>query len=57
MDASRRTGAYSGPAGPSPAPSRAEDEPPAWESTPRPPTDEETAVLKRLVAEIVLRAG
>jgi hypothetical protein len=34
-----------------------EDEPPAWESTPRPPTDEETAVLKRLVAEIVLRAG
>ena len=34
-----------------------EDEPPAWESTPRPPTDEEIAVLKRLVAEIVLRAG
>jgi hypothetical protein len=34
-----------------------EDEPPAWESTPRPPTDEETAVLKRLVAEIVRRAG
>jgi hypothetical protein len=34
-----------------------EDEPPAWESTPRQPTDEETAALKRLVAEIVMRAG
>jgi hypothetical protein len=34
-----------------------EDEPPAWESTPRPPTDEEAAALKGLVAEIVARAG
>jgi len=34
-----------------------EDEPPAWESTPRQPTDEETAALKRLVAGIVMRAG
>jgi hypothetical protein len=33
-----------------------EDEPPAWESVPRPPTDEEAAVLKGLVAEIVARA-
>jgi hypothetical protein len=32
-----------------------EDEPPAWESIPRPPTDEEAAVLKGLVAEIVAR--
>jgi hypothetical protein len=34
-----------------------EDEPPEWESTPRRPTDEETAALKGLVAEIVARAG
>ena len=34
-----------------------EDEPPARESTPRRPTDEETALLKQLVAEIVSRAG
>ena len=34
-----------------------EDEPPAWESIPRQPTDEEAAVLKGLVAEIVARAG
>ena len=34
-----------------------DDEPPAWESTPRQPTDEETAALKRLVADIVMRAG
>jgi hypothetical protein len=34
-----------------------EDEPPAWESIPRPPTDEEAAALKGLVAEIVARAG
>ncbi len=34
-----------------------EDEPPAWQSTPRPPTDEEAAALKGLVAEIVARAG
>jgi hypothetical protein len=33
------------------------DEPPAWESTPRQPTDDEAAALKRLVAEIVMRAG
>ena len=33
-----------------------EDEPPAWESTPRQPTDDEAAALKRLVAEIVMRA-
>jgi hypothetical protein len=34
-----------------------EDEPPAWESIPRRPTDEEDAALKGLVAEIVARAG
>jgi len=32
------------------------DEEPAWESTPRPPTGEEAAALKELVAEIVARA-
>jgi len=37
-------------------PEPGEDEPPAWESTPRQPTDEETAALKALVAEIVMRA-
>jgi hypothetical protein len=34
-----------------------DDQPSAWESIPRQPTDEEAAMLKRLVAEIVLRAG
>jgi hypothetical protein len=33
-----------------------EDEAPAWESIPRVPTDEEAAMLKRLVAEIIMRA-
>jgi hypothetical protein len=33
-----------------------EDDPPAWASIPRQPTDEEAAMLKRLVAEIVMRA-
>jgi hypothetical protein len=34
-----------------------DDEPPAWESIPRQPSDEEAAVLMGLVAEIVARAG
>ena len=34
-----------------------EDEPPAWDSIPRQPTDEEAAMLQQLVAEIVMRAG
>jgi hypothetical protein len=33
-----------------------EDEEPQWQSTPRPPTDEEVAALKALVAEVVKRA-
>ncbi len=33
-----------------------DDEQPVWESTPRPPTDEEVAALKALVAEMVKRA-
>ena len=34
-----------------------EDEDPVWESTPRPPTDDEAAALRRLVAEIVARGS
>ncbi len=33
-----------------------EDEQPAWAYTPRPPTDDEAASLRRLVAELVARA-
>jgi hypothetical protein len=39
-------------AGPEPE----DDEPPAWTSTPRPPTDDEVVQLRRLVAELVARA-
>ncbi|MEP6686821.1 MAG: hypothetical protein ABJC36_00640 [Gemmatimonadales bacterium] len=33
-----------------------EDEEPAWTSTPRPPTDDEVAQLRSLVAELIARA-
>ena len=36
-------------------PEPVDDEPPQWESTPRPPTDAEIAALRALVAEVLAR--